>query len=125
MGNIVKMNNYKNVIIPDNLLFHNGKPRNNNDIGDAISTIYKAGGFGDEWGFSIMLDHGDGSVERVNVEQHEGVREPMDIVMAFFKLKVNHPEDTKNMYLCVCGQIKTKKELKMPKSARMLGRCKV
>ena len=125
MGDILKMNTYKNAIIPDALLFENGKPRNSKDIGDAISAIYKAGGFGKEWGFSIMLDHGDGKIERVNVEQNESVREPMDVVIAYFTLKENLTNETNNMFLCICGPIKTKKDLKMPKSARMIGKCKV
>jgi hypothetical protein len=124
VDNVIKMNNFKNVIIPNHMLFENGNKRSSDDISRAISAVYKEGGFRKEWGFSIMLVDDDGGVDRVPVEMNGNIKEPFDIVGAFFFLKLNHPEDSKNMYLCICGPIKSKKDLKMPKSARMLGKCR-
>ncbi len=124
MSKIVKMNQYKTVIIPTDMLFENGERVSTENISNAVSVVYKKAGFGKDWGFCIMLDKGDGKIERLQIEQVPWVNNPFDVVDAYFILKQNHASECENMFLCIYGEIKSKKDLKFTRSAKFVGKCR-
>lgn len=115
MNNSSGINYYKNLIIPDRLLFDNGEPKPLREVVSAMAETYKAGGLSGEWSLSIMVDHGSGRVERLNTDD---AKTPAEILHLFFGLRPGCQNS--NVSLCICTPIRSEEEFEIP-NAKYLG----